>query len=150
MLKRYSSRRLARLSAIQAIYQYFQTKEDANKIIEQFINHHFANGSMQSKVKVDSELFVVLLEKTIENLGKIEAIISNHLVKNWTIKKLSQIILSILNCAICEFLIIQKTPKAVLINEYIEISKDFLNEDEIKFINKVLDMVANQTSCPIS
>jgi transcription antitermination factor NusB len=47
----------------------------------------------------------------------------------------------ILRLAIYE-LLFESTPHPVVINEYIEISKDFFNEDEQAFVNGVLDAIS--------
>lgn len=144
MLKKYSARRLARLASIQATYQKLQTDDKIGDIIAHFEHYHFVEGVLQSRVEADMNLFKNITYGVDHHQAEIKNIVSTYLNEQWRIDRLSWICLCLLLCAVYE-LLYEKTPQNVLINEYIELSKDFLNDKEIKFINGILDKILKNT-----
>lgn len=59
----------------------------------------------------------------------------------WPIEKISKIDLSILRLATYELVISQKEPPKVVIDEAIELAKEFGNENSSKFVNGVLGTI---------
>jgi N utilization substance protein B len=141
MLTKYSARRLSRLASIQAAYQKMQTDDEIEDVIQHFQNYHFIDGVLKSQVQADSELFKSITYGVQEKYTEIMQKISQHLNENWRIERLSFICLAILLCAVYEILY-EQTPKNIAINEYLELSKDFLNSQETKFVNGILDRVS--------
>jgi N utilization substance protein B len=81
-----------------------------------------------------------LIIATVQNLKFIDEEIKKFL-KNWTIERLCAIDRNILRLATCEFLCCPQTPPAVIINEAIEIAKEYSTTDSGKFVNGVLDKI---------
>ena len=140
MLKKYSSRRLARLASIQATYQKLQTDDKIDDVVSHFENYHFVDGVLQSRVEPDMNLFKNITYGVENHHEELKNIVSTHLNDQWRVDRLSCICFCLLLCAVYE-LLYEKTPQSVSINEYIELSKDFLNDKEIKFINGILDKI---------
>ncbi len=65
---------------------------------------------------------------------------ANKYLNNWTINRLNQVDQAILSLGIYE-LLYTKTPAIVAINEAIELSKKYSDEDVTKMINGVLDNI---------
>ena len=85
----------------------------------------------------------LIIDKAIVEYDKIKNIIINSLV-NWSIDRLSYVDRAIVFSATAEMLI-NDAPKEVIINEYLEITKEYstvLDEKQVKFNNKVLDAIA--------
>ncbi|MCL1936704.1 MAG: transcription antitermination factor NusB [Defluviitaleaceae bacterium] len=80
-------------------------------------------------------------EKIFLNLKKIDKIISENLIKR-EIERLNKVDLAILRFAVYE-IILTDTPKKIIINEAIEIAKEFSSENSPKFINGVLATFVN-------
>ena len=59
--------------------------------------------------------------------------------KNWKIERISRVNFSILLCAIHELTYIPQTPYKVVINEAVELSKKYGDQDSKDFINGLLD-----------
>ncbi|MBD65727.1 MAG: transcription antitermination factor NusB [Halobacteriovoraceae bacterium] len=74
----------------------------------------------------------------IQNYQELEDKISNNL-KNWKINRLSKVDHTILLLASYELMYEKETPRNVVINEAIELSKKFGAQDSSRFINGVLD-----------
>lgn len=67
-------------------------------------------------------------------------VLANKYLKNWTIDRLNQVDQAILSLGIYE-LVYTDTPSIVSINEAIELSKLYSDEDVTKMINGVLDSI---------
>jgi len=80
------------------------------------------------------------IKPIINNLKKIDANIS-QCAPEWPIKKLNKIDLSILRLALYELLIDKKNPIKVIIDEAIELGKEYGSQNSAKFINGVLGAV---------
>ncbi len=85
----------------------------------------------------------VLCENTVNNIEKIDALISANL-KGWSYARVSRVAKSVLRMAVCEMLYSDDVPVAAAINEAIEIAKKYAGEDEPLFINGVLGSIAKE------
>ena len=79
----------------------------------------------------------------IANIESINQVISLHAPK-WPIEKINKVDLSILRCAIWELNIEAKNPPKVIIDEAIELAKEFGTDTSGPFINGVLGSIINQ------
>jgi transcription antitermination protein NusB len=101
------------------------------------------NFSDKSLLELDEiEAYDTLLaEKLVagvkENFEDIDKIIAK-LAPQWPVEKINKIDLQILRIAIFEGFISKITPEKVALNEAIELTKDFSNEQSRKFVNGVL------------
>jgi len=89
-------------------------------------------------------LQIQAIKKIISKVETIDKIIS-HCAPEWPIKKLNKIDLAILRLAIWE-LLETKTPKKVIIDEAIEIAKEYGSKSSPKFINGVLGTALDKIS----
>lgn len=84
-----------------------------------------------------------LVDGTIEHLYDIDAIIRKNL-ENYTINRLSYVDRSLIRLAVYEMYLL-KTPKHIVINEWLEISRVYTQIEEfdsVKFNNYLLDKIA--------
>jgi N utilization substance protein B len=140
-----SSRRSARLGAVQALYQMEQTNQGVELAIEEFIHHRFPllEGEFQY-FKPDVVLFKSLMQGVSANLESIDKLIEENLSENWRLERLPSVMRAILRSACYELKDESLVPIPVIINEYIEISKEFFQEKEVSFANGILDIIARQ------
>lgn len=64
----------------------------------------------------------------------------------WPLDKIAKIDLAILRLAVYELVIEKKEPPKVIIDEAVEIAKQFGNENSAKFVNGVLGTILKETS----
>ena len=84
------------------------------------------------------------LNKTMDDLVDNIEIIDRHITdnsKDWKINRIAKVDLAVLRVAIAEILYNDQIPESVSINEAVEISKKYSNEDSHKFINGILGTV---------
>lgn len=146
-----SLRHAARLAAVQVLYQIEQTEIAADIAIDQFKNWYLIENaeldedaaehhSKKHKPSVDMNFFTHLVNGVCNHSEELALKISEHLNHDWTVERLPSVLRIILKTAIYEMLY-EDVPHPVVINEYIEITKDFFVESEVSFVNGLLDKV---------
>jgi len=88
----------------------------------------------------DQELTEELIKGTLEHKAKIDPIIE-ECAPQWPLNKIFRIDLVILEIAIFELLIKANAPEKVVIDEAIELAKEFGNDASSSFVNGVLGTV---------
>ncbi|MBX9587267.1 MAG: transcription antitermination factor NusB [Gammaproteobacteria bacterium] len=126
-------RRRARELAMQAIYQWQMTEESPLEIEVQF----HQNNNMS---KVDVEYFAAILRGVTQNTENIDHLILSS--ANRTLKDLNPVELALLRVAVYEFLFEKDVPYKVVINEALEMAKKFGAIEGFKYVNGVLDAIA--------
>jgi len=81
-----------------------------------------------------------LAEKVIQKIEEINQIIANAAPK-WPLEKINRIDLAILRLAVWELLFRPKVPPKVVINEAVELAKEYGGENSPSFVNGVLGTV---------
>ena len=138
-------RRKGREIAVQTIYSLefvsngFQTedKEFMNKLSE---------IAADKGIEKDNKIFEFaqdLLKNIFSNLNVIDEKIKEHST-NWTFERIAKLDLSIMRVAVYE-MSLSKIAPAIAMNEAIEIAKKYCSRSSSKFINGVLNAVANET-----
>ncbi len=128
-----AARRKARHYAMQALYQWQMTKNPLNEIEAQFrTDYDFS--------KVDSAFFHELVHEVPGNLSEVEQSFIPHLDRE--LKELDPIELALLRLGSYELLKRIDIPFKVAINETVNLAKKFGATDGHKYINGVLDKVA--------
>lgn len=126
-------RRRARELAMQAIYQWQMTEESPLEIEVQF----HQNNNMS---KVDVEYFAAILRGVTQNTENIDHLILS--AANRRLKDLNPVELALLRVAVYEFLFEKDVPYKVVINEALEMAKKFGAIEGFKYVNGVLDTIA--------
>jgi N utilization substance protein B len=130
-----AARRKARSFALQAIYQWHMAGADLAKIEAEFR----ADNDMS---KVDLEYFHDILHGVPRELSGLDEIISPLLDRNT--EEMTPVELSILRLATFEMIHRIDVPYKVVINEAVELAKSFGATDGHKYVNGVVDKIAQQ------
>jgi len=126
-------KRRARKRLMQALYQWQLNNAPAGEIIEQFMLE-------QDMGKVDVPYFQNNLREIVENTEALKAHFNKHLGRN--VKDIGVVENAILLLATHELKNNPDTPKPVILNEAIELAKEYGGEGAHSFINGVLDKTA--------
>jgi N utilization substance protein B len=138
---RFEFRRRARRRALQALYQWHLTGQDVGEIITQFREEQdFSN--------VDTELFATLVRKVSKQQADLDEKIEPFLDR--PISQLDVIEHVILSIGSYELLYSIEVPHQVILDEAINLAKQFGAEQGHSFINGVLDKAAGQWRNPAS
>ncbi|KPU83489.1 antitermination protein NusB [Psychromonas sp. PRT-SC03] len=125
-----AERRRARQFAVQAIYQWQITKGQVGQIIDQF-------SVDQDLSKTDVPYFKELLAGVVNQIETIDAKLSPYLSRK--IGDVDMVDIAILRLAMFELSYRTDVPHKVVLNEAIELAKDFATDESYKFVNGVLD-----------
>lgn len=136
-----------RLTNIQVIFQHISTKEDLNVIMENFDKYYknsfIENFSNKKKIKFEFNTnFLIKLNnyyreyiQTNDYLLKINSLINfDRKFEKWNL--INQ---SIILAAISEITNTDVSRLKIVLNDYLNISKSFVNLNEVKIINAILD-----------
>lgn len=85
----------------------------------------------------------VLVSGVGEKQAEIDAVISKQLKKGWSLSRLERTNLLILRLASYELLYQEEIDPRIVMNEAIELTKEFNDEKSSKFINGVLQSIEN-------
>lgn len=132
-------RRLARLAAVQALYQMELTGGDAGTVAQEFIEHRFSD----SAVGPDEDLFRAIVDGVPQRQIAIDRAVAAGLNENWRLQRIDSILRAVLRAAVWELVGRPDVPARVIIDEYIEIARAFSDEEHCAFVNAVLDRIAH-------
>ena len=129
------NRRKTREIAMKLLFEMSISKDNYMETINNF------KENTDTKIDdVDFEYLIRILKTVEENKERIDEIISKNLVK-WTIERISKINLAILRLATAEILFEKDIPEKVSMNEGIELSKKYGEDNSSAFINGVLNSI---------
>jgi N utilization substance protein B len=125
----------SRRMAMQAIYQWQMTGDSVSGIKQQFFED-------SNPVKFDIEYFSELLSGVASNLNELDSLLEKYMSR--TIESVDPVERSILRLASYEFVNRLDVPYRVVLNEAVNITKEFCSENSHAFVNAVLDKVAKE------
>ena len=132
---RIAKRRVARTLLMQAVYQWQIAKQNLNDIEAQFqVDNDFSG--------VDGEYFSEGLRAIAHQVTELDELFAEYLDRN--VSDLDPVELAILRLAAWEFSQRIDVPYRVVLNEGIELAKTFGATDGHKYVNGVLDKLANR------
>src|SRR6476659_11153664 len=128
------TRRKSRELALQMLFQADLGQQPIEEVRKTFWQ---GRGEVAPEVKGFAEdIFRVARDRAPE----IDKLIENH-AENWRMDRMAAVDRNLLRAAVAEFLGFPKTPRAVVINEAIEIARKFSSPESVQFINGVLDSI---------
>lgn len=128
-------KRKARRLALQALYQWHMTKLNTQEIELQFrLNNDFT--------KVDNDYFTRLLHGISKDLHEIDNVYKPYLDRD--IDSLGPVERTLLRIGSYELVHMLEIPYKVILDESINISREFGATDAHKYINGVLNQVAKK------
>ena len=137
----WSPRRQNRTAAFRFLYQWeMNPADDVATELNDFLE------KLEKKEGYFSYA-IELVDGILEKLEEIDALI-NELVANWEFSRIAKTDLAILRLGIYEILYRIDVPPVVVIDEALEISKDFSSDNSRKFLNGVLDQASKRSGRP--
>ena len=118
----------ARILIIQNLYSKYVNKDN---IIE-FKKHRF------------KKFIKDVVNGTIERNELIEELIKKHLKEDINLNRTDKILIVTLHASIYEFLYKPQTSLNIIINEYLDAAKYFIEENQKKFLNALLDKIGKK------
>ncbi len=131
------TRRKSRELALQMLFQSDMGKQNADHVRKTFWAEH---GSASAEVRgFADDLFRVATDRVAE----IDKLIEKH-AEHWRMDRMAAVDRNLLRAAVAELMSYPDTPRAVVINEALEIARKFSSPESVHFVNGVLDSVGKE------
>jgi N utilization substance protein B len=131
------TRRKSRELALQMLFQADMGKQNPDEVRQTFWRER---GDVGADVQSFAEdLFRVATGRAAE----IDGMIEGH-AEHWRMERMAAVDRNLMRAAVAELLAFPTTPRAVIINEALEIARKFSSPESVQFINGVLDSVGKE------
>ena len=131
------TRRKSRELALQMLFQSDMGRQTPDEVRHSFWREH---GTVEQDVRSFAEdLFRVATDRNAE----IDELIGRH-TEHWRMDRMAAVDRNLLRSAVAEFVGYPETPRAVIINEALEIARKYSSPESVQFINGVLDSVGKE------
>ena len=131
------TRRKSRELALQMLFQADMGHQQAAEVTRTFWSER--SGVTGEVRGFADDLFRVACDRATE----INALIERH-AQHWRMDRMAAVDRNIIRGAVAEFLGYRSTPKAIIINEALEIARKYSSPESVQFINGVLDSIARE------
>ncbi len=132
------SRRKGRILAFQGLYSWDvgkSSKEDVLKL----------DWAKEKALDEEGAAFArLLISGTIDNSGVVDELITKNL-SGWEFNRINKVTIAILRMSVYSLLFQKDIPAKIVIDEAVDIAKEFGPDDSYKFVNAVLDKI-NKTA----
>ena len=142
----------ARLAAVQALYEMDMTDITADSVINEFLKQRWKpSPGMQNDEEEDlpdladpdGALLAELIRGVSAKRNDLDGMIGPALSADWTVDRLETILRAVLRAGTFE-LLSSDVPARVVINEYVNVSKAFFDDNKPGMVNGVLDKLRGE------
>jgi len=128
------TRRKSRELVLQMLFQVDMGRQEPADVQRTFWNEH-------SAIKEDVRGFAEdLFRVATDRRAEIDGLIERH-AEHWRMDRMPAVDRNLLRSAVAELIGFPSTPRAVVINEALEIARKFSSPESVQFVNGVLDSV---------
>lgn len=135
------SRRKSRIVAFQGLYSWNVGGQSEKDVME--LSWVKKDEDSEPLNDEDSAFSRMLIAGTIENVGAVDEKIKAHL-KNWSFERLNKVTLAILRMSVYSLLYTKDITSSIIIDEAVDIAKNYGPDDSYKFVNAVLDNIRKE------
>ncbi len=135
------SRRKGRILAFQGLYSW----DVGGAKLDDVLSLSWAeNEKTAEPVDDESGAFArLLLAGTVEHIDEIDSLIRSHL-SGWDFERVNKVSIAVLRMSVYSLLYQKDVPPTIVIDEAIDISKDYGQDESFKFVNAVLDAIRKE------
>ncbi len=139
-----AARHRSRRRALQILFEWDMRKDPVERAISHYYDSLYSEES-ESQPKPD-KFMEELVKGTVSKSVEIDKLIESR-AEHWRLERMAVVDRNILRLAIYE-LIQQSVPAPVVIDEAVELARQFSNDESLGFINGILDAVHRETASP--
>jgi N utilization substance protein B len=142
------ARSVARLAAVQALYQMEVGGSGVEAVLREFADHRFGGdleGEPQGQApmaEADEAFFADVVRGVVAEQAAIDRAIVRRLAQGWKLERLDATVRAILRAGAYELAHRPDVPAEVAIDEYVELAKAFFEATDAGFVNGALDAIA--------
>ncbi len=134
---------MARLAAVQALYQMETAGAGVETVVREFADHRFDRDLGEGRLAhADEAFFAAIVRGVVGEQAVVDQAIGRRLAKDWRLERLDATVRAILRAGAFELMRLEAIPSEVAIDEYVEIAKSFFEGPEAGFVNATLDRIA--------
>jgi transcription antitermination protein NusB len=131
-------RHRAREAALQILYQWEIGQSQVGRAADTLFDLQWPDQTGPPQAL--REFATSLARDTVARLDTIDPLIAET-AERWRPERMAVLDRLILRMAVCELMRDRVTPRAIIINEALELARTFSTEDAVKFINGMLDAI---------
>lgn len=148
------ARSIARLAAVQALYQIDILKAEPQQIIDDMKLYRLSAPEGDEAPEVDEDLddvpyteahmgfFEKIVKATVSHALEIDDALSKHMKDDWSVDRVDANLRAIMRCAVAELIGFDNVPPRVVLMEYTDIADAFFGTKEKQFLAGILNAVA--------
>jgi N utilization substance protein B len=139
------ARSMARLAAVQALYQLEMTKAPVDHLVGEFDRYRLdAEIDGERLVGADRTFFASLVRHSAEAESALDETIASVLTPEWKVGRLDSVLRAILRLGCYELGNRPDIPARVVLSEYVDLARAFFEGKEPALVNGVLDRLARR------
>ncbi len=139
-----NKRGVARLGAVQALYQMDVGEAAISNVISEFTAFRLGKELDGEQYReADEQWFKDIVQGVVQDQKFLDPFIHTALAEDWPLKRIDSLLRAILRSGSYELLRRKDVPARVIISEYIDVAKAFFEDDEPGLVNGVLDRLAH-------
>ena len=141
------TRRQLRESIFQALFrmEFNEAQEDRNEQLEFHIRELSEKERKDGALTAAQEADIAYIRQKVlnitEHMEELDAIIAEH-TEGWSLQRIGKAELAILRLAVYEIRWDDEVPQGVAINEAVELTKRYCDEEAKGFVNAILGKLA--------
>ena len=136
---------MARLSAVQAVFQLLQGDDKASDIVAQFLDFRMAEGGDAGMPgEADRPFFSSLVRGVEADQAALLQLVEGALASDWTLARLDRLMRAVLVTGVHEMKARRDVPAPVIISEYGRVAGEFYQGNEPGCVTSVLDRVGRR------
>jgi transcription antitermination protein NusB len=143
----HNAKRLARLAAVQGLYQQTLAKTPVDKVVKHFSDNPAAfleETGAADAASADKELFADVVRGVASNLEALDAMIAGACDEGVSSARIEVLLKAIMRAGAYELHHHGSIPAGVIINDYVDVAHVFFDAKEPGFVNAVLDKLAKK------
>jgi len=142
----HAAKRLARLAAVQALYQIALTQTPAARVVKDFRDHPPTSGPDMPEGPafdiMDRELFGEIAVGVSESEATLDEMIAGACDEKISAARIEVLLRAILRAGAYELHRHAHIPAAVIVNDYVDVAHAFFGQKEPGLVNAILDRLA--------
>lgn len=144
----HTGKRLARLAAVQALYQSTYEQQDPLQIVRDSIDGDFfclyGDDEAPLPEAPDKELYCRIVEGVVTHLEELDGMIAGALDERMASKSFERLLQTILRSGAFELHHHGDIPVGAIINDYVDVAHAYYNGREPGLVNGILDKLAGK------
>lgn len=141
----------ARIAVVQCVYERLigDEKPSPEKQLER-LKKRLKDNKAEQKLTIGAvlepnyPLVLAILKGTLEFADEIEKRVAICVNKEWTLDRMSPILIAILQCAIFELFFYKDGKHKIIIDEYTRLTARFFGDGEVNFVHGVLQKLHSE------